>query len=446
MKARYLLLGLAISVVAVVGLLRLRRDPLGELFGEALPAWQIARTRPEGVARAEPARRMEKLAARRMPELVPLLALLDIDWPDDAKVRADASEVNAALRRRGVPYFLDVQAIRDQPIVLTYEREAIVPWRLEGGEARAVDVIRIRRLDRINIEMGLYGETERSQPLVYLDRVEARLASELPAAFATRPEQDEVERAVLAQVRRVLEGEAGAAPLGEAAAKLGERDRLFEAMRTRLHGEATVVVHPDRFLFGDDWADEMAPYARFSRPGGPLVLDTDLRAVTRADAALADARLQAPLQAAVLLFAGVVEAHEARHALDVEGVAPPPAELLDLLHGGDPRFATLANGELRAYLGEIHDGPAPACLSLAETIRGVYGRHAGRTPHFFARRVLLARFLAADGATPAGELTAPQLLEKLCARPDADLRRFAAETWARLYGTPLVAATRGPRR
>src|SRR5262249_38220413 len=140
----------------------------------------------------------------------------------------------------------------------------------------------IRRLDQLNIEMGLYGETDRSQPLVYLDRVEARLASELPAAFAGAPPGDEAERAVLVQVRRVLEGTVGAAPLAAAVAQLAERDRLFETMRTRLHGEATVVVHPERFVFGEAWADELAPYARFSHPGGPLVLDTDLRAVVRA--------------------------------------------------------------------------------------------------------------------------------------------------------------------
>ena len=73
---RYLIVGAVVAALAVGGLRRTRRDPMRELFVEALPGWQIARTRPEGegAPHSEPARRMEKLAARRLPVLVPLLA------------------------------------------------------------------------------------------------------------------------------------------------------------------------------------------------------------------------------------------------------------------------------------------------------------------------------------------------------------------------------------
>lgn len=441
-KARYLIIGATVIALVALGLARLRRDPLRELFAEAIPAWQVARTRPDGAARAEPARRMERLAARRLPALVGLFDRLDGEWPDDAKVRAVASEINAALRAREVPYHLDVQPIREQPIVLTYERQAVVPWRLPEG--RAVDVVRIRRLDHLNIEMGLYGEAAvRGEPVVYLDRIEARLADELPRAFQDRPGGDEVEQAVLAQVRRVLSAGPEGAALAESVRLLAERDRLFEVMRKRLHGDGMVIEHPDRFVFGEAWAEEMAPYARFSQPGGPLVLDTDLRAVARADDELASRDRHLPLERAVDLFAAVVEAHEAHHALDAPTGAPPPGELLELLSGTDPRFATLADNELRAYLGELHDGPASPCLALAESVRGVHGEHVGRTPHFFARRVLLARLGAGLEKPPE---TPAALLALLCALSDDELRRRAASVFQALYGTPLVPARRGAPR
>src|SRR5262245_58540829 len=183
MSSRRIALGLsvaaALGAAALLVWRRTRPDPAQVLFAEAIPDWQVERARAGSGAGGEAARAMLR-AAVPFPAVAPELARLDEAWPDERAVRASAAALNQALRAAGLRYFLDVQPVNGKPIVLTYAVEREVPWR--AGERR-VTVIRIRRLDRLNIEMGLYGETDGTQPLVFLDRIESRLVTDLPAAF-----------------------------------------------------------------------------------------------------------------------------------------------------------------------------------------------------------------------------------------------------------------------
>ena len=124
--------------------------------------------------------------------------------------------------------------------------------------------------------------------------------------------------------------------------------------------------------------------------------------------------------------------------------APPPArpvpDALAALVGDDPDFAVKADGELRAYLGEIHDASSAPCFSIVQGIRQVRGRYVPRTPHFFAQFLILGRLGGDEGlADPVG------LVHRLCAEPEPDLRARAAALWKDLYGSEMVPARREPR-
>jgi hypothetical protein len=438
---------LAVTVVAAAALAgrgvylrtRPRPEPARELMRTKLPAWQVARGGKSSAA-SRPEARALIAAAGRWPALASAFETLDRVWPDEAAVGAAVKSINGALADAGLRYFTNDQMVVGRPYVLSYDLIGRIPWRI--GD-RNVDVLRLRRLDTLNIEFAFDGFTEQGLPVVMLDRVEAMLARELPAMYAKRGEQrsgrfDDFDRIALGHFRAGLEARLGAG-VGEAAAALAERDRLLEEMRTRLRGDAVTLALADGFALGDAWLERLEPETRLTRPGGPLVLDTDLRAVARADDKLRDGPTARLLAAAVDLMALSTEAHEARHALDeVDPVGPPPPGLFEVMPESSTMMIGLADKELRAFLGELHDSPLPSCATLAQIMRTVYGRWARPEPHAFATRTIL-RQLGANAELDPAEQLAP-----LCALPDPELRARVATAWQKLYGAPMPASQRLP--
>jgi hypothetical protein len=248
---------------------------------------------------------------------------------------------------------------------------------------------------------------------------------------------NDFDRAAMARERRLLEARVGAG-LATAAADLAERDHLLEVMRTRLNGGELQFDPPDGFVLGEPWLSNLEPYTRFDRPGGPLLFDTDLHAVVRADEKLRAAPDAQLLAAAVDVLAGATEAHEARHALDEadpNGPPPPPA-LFEMMGESSTQFIGMAEAELRAYLGELHDSGSSACWVAAKMLRGVYGRNARRTPHFFATLTIIRQLDADPDRQPDARLAT------LCEMPDAELRGRVAAAWQKLYGAPMLAGQR----
>ena len=439
-RATIVTAGIALAAVAagggVAAYRRLRPDPAREMMRKALPAWQSARTHA-GQAGGEASREL-LASARRWPEVAAGFDAMDRAWPKDAEVRAAGKSVNRALATARLPYFVDIQRVGSQPIALSYELVTRVPWRIG---ARTVDVLRLRRLDELNIELGMYGATDEGLPVVLVDRIESDLANTLPAMYGREGEMrrhlNDFDRAALVRERRLLEARVGAG-LGAAAADLAERDRLLEVMRTRLHGGELQFDPPDGFVLGEPWLSNLEQYARFDRPGGPLLFDTDLHAVVRADEKLRTGANAQVLAAAVDVLASATEAHEARHALDEvnpDGPPPPPA-LFDVMGESSAQFVGMADAELRAYLGELHDTGSAACWVVSKMLRGVYGRGARRTPHFFATLTILRQLDPEPDREPAARLAL------LCDMPDAELRRRVAAAWQKLYGAAMLPGQR----
>lgn len=450
MKTRTILLGLA-AVLSITGVgaylkLRARPEPARELYRKALPAWQAARFRPDlGGPDSKEARAL-LAAAAPWPGLRTELARLDAVWPDDTAVRAAAEATNRAAQAAGLGYFIDVQNIRQRPILLTYEVAHRAQW--QAGE-RKIELLRLRRLDSLNVELAMLGETQGAQPRVLLDRIEASLARELPLMYPAggKPAPsspnyptNEVDLAALARLRAYLESKIGAGELAQTVEKLRARDELLESMRARFHRGSVQFSRPDGFVLGEAWVESMEPYTRLDRPGGPLMLDTDLRHVARADEELRDGTTAETLRRAIEHLAAITDVHEVRHALDVEP-PPPPAALLALFPSQDDRFPRMAGLEMRAYLAEMHHGAPPPCVIAAKLVRTVYGAGARRTPHFFAGFLIL-RELTTPATAEGTESQIPPIeqLTTLCGLPEATLRSRAGGLWQKLYGQPLQAA------
>jgi len=427
--------GGAAALVAVLN----RPPPVVTLLRTRLTQWQVERGRPDSVA-GGPAARALIGAARDWPAVATALEALDRAWPDEPAARNNVDWVNQALARSDLPYLIELWPAGDQPVILSHRIVGRVPWRV--GE-QTVAVLRLRRLDTLNVDFAMSGVTAEGLPIVLLDRVEAQLARDVPAAYgADRTERASLglnafDRAALKHLRAFLDQRLGT-EMAAVGAALVERDRLFEEMRGRLHdGRVQFEDTPERFVLGDDWLTKLSPETRSGRAGGPLILQTDLTAVVQADERLRSPGIARLLETVIELGARSVEAHEARHAADA-ATPPglPPSALFESMPDSSTRMVGAASGELRAFLGEVHDGGLPTCVSLATILRCLYGRGASRTPHAFAATVLLQQIDPDTNLEPAEQLDA------LCRLPDGELRTRLERIWQALYGGPMPAAHR----
>ncbi|HCF57063.1 MAG TPA: hypothetical protein DFS52_03575, partial [Myxococcales bacterium] len=191
-----------------------------------------------------------------------------------------------------------------------------------------------------------------------VDRVEESVIGELDAAFASEPQGNAVDRLARSRWRAEAESLAGGAELSKAVHRLQRRDSLLRALMSRLNDGRLRLEPPAGFAWGEAFFTRLEPYADRSRRGGPLILASDLRELRRADVALSEGRaaLDRVLEQELLR----IEAHEARHALDPRALPVPP-RLLEIVGDDDLEFATASERELRAFFGELLDGPAPRC-------------------------------------------------------------------------------------
>jgi hypothetical protein len=304
--------------------------------------------------------------------------------------------------------------------------------------ARIVDVVRLRRLDRLNVGLEETFTTAGGLPAVVLDRSEITVARELPAMYGhtsdRTPTLNHFDKAALGQVRALLEARLGPG-LAPAVADLAERDRLLQVMRSRFRHDRLSFNPPDGLVLGERWLGQLAPYAEYGNPGGQLVFEPDLRSVARADEKLRAKATVRVLTAAVDYLALPTEAHEAWRALDARDEAgPPPSQLFEMMENASTEFIGVTDREMRLYLGELRDAASPPCLGLAQMLRQLYGEEAAHSRHYFAAATIL-RELDAD-PDPKPE----PLLATLCALPEAELRGRVGSAWQKLYGSAMPPA------
>lgn len=419
---------------------RPKASPAQTLYQDLIPRWQATRFQ-EGSSKGDAAAQAVFAGASHWPSLQQQLRRIDDAWPAEQPVREATEAANQSATTAGLPYFLDVQPIRERPILLTYSVVKRTGWH---AGATAITALRVRRLDSLNIELAMLGETQHGQPRVLLDRIEANLSVELQRMYrpakpsSTSVEKQGLDDAALLKLRAHLESQIGAKTLSAAVAKLTAREALLESMRSRFHAGSVQLARPDGFVLGEAWVQSMEPYTQLGRPGGPLMLDSDLRQVARTDEELRAGPLADALHKAVDVIAAATDVHEIRHAIDVDPPAAP-AQLQGFFSQRDERFPRMAGLELRAYLSELSYGPLPPCVTIAKLLRSVYGESARRTPHFYASYVI-TRLLAGKPLDSRAEppTDAVALLDQLCNIPEPTLRRQSTELWQTLYGDVLV--------
>lgn len=442
--SRHLVVTLAAGVLVLggagLGAWKLARRPSQAhiLFSELIPKWSAERH--NGLAAAEARTAMMK-AAHRWPAVEAALRDVDAVFPDGAATGAALARLNAAARDVGLRFHVDPQTLKGRPILLTYTVEGGTRWWL--GE-RSVEVMRVRRLDHLNIELGLSGHAGNDRPVVMLDRLEPEVVDLVlgasDAQLPGRPAPNRTDKTVSGHWRRVMEGAADAGGLRAASELLQARASLFEKMQRRmLRPSAGRLLLPGRFVLGDAYFEELYDLADVGRPGGAMLFSGDVLDLERADGKLQGGEVRRALDAMLALETSMVEAHEARHALDPVQ-RPAPALLAEVMSGLTPDFVKSAELELRAFVAQIADAPVPPCLGTARIARDVRGSRARPTPHFYAGWVLLREM---SGEDPGHENT-PALLDALCALPDAELRGTAAAAYARLYGEAWTAAVVRP--
>ena len=433
-----------VVVIAVATLLlatRPSRDPV-QLYARLIPSWQIFRYQePRGSD--SPAARAMLRAARVWPPLAEELRRLDQSYPDD--VPPAVARANLAARAASVPYWLEIQTVKGRPVLLSHRVERIRHWR--SGD-RQIEVLHLRRQDNLNIEMGLVGQASSNGPLVFRDRIEEAWVDDLARAVLEGQEVEERDAAVNETGRTLiadLAREQVGAVLSELVKKTSERLVRFNIM---LHRMQVAVPQPSGLLWSERWFEYMEAQTKFAGGHGPLVFDSDLREVRRADQALRKPEYVQAMATLVGLRAETVEAHEARHALDEASPPLPPV----LRAWPDPDFAVQINQELRAYLGELHDAARASCLSIVELTRAAYAPKARPTPHFFAGRIIvhalsghaLPEAQPSPGkdasALPAGAAAIVDpinFMRSECAAKPADLHARVAELWRKLFGETM---------
>jgi len=407
--------------------------PERTLFRSQLPAWSIARSRSEGPA--ELATCLE--TAKPWPAVAAAIEKLPDAWNDKDEMKAAVRAINEAARGAGLKYWVDPQFLRNGPIFTTYDVLGRAQWKGGPGSA-TVEVLHVRRLDTVNIELGVLGHAGGDQPAVLRDRMELSVMRRLRTVDDEDQRANDVDEEATRLWKKTLASLVPAAGLDEAQKRLDLRETLARDMEKRLKGGKIHVARPERLGWGDDYFDFLEPYTSTRRRGGPLLLASDLRALRRADEALDDSAGLTALVQVIELEATRVEAHEITHALD-PAERDVPALLQSLVGENDVRFGHLAERELRAFIGELRDAKSPACLSVVSLGLQARGSGSTATAHFFAAHTLLATLAEVDGSRGLDVPTTVEVMQKLCALPDAELRARADKAATTLYGAPLSA-------
>lgn len=407
--------------------------PARFLFRKLLPNWEVERSR--GFA-PEQFDALQK-AAEPWPALKTSFDELEAAWPEREGITVASHRLNLVARDAGLDFWVDPMFPGRATVITTYEILERVNWSVvsDGGVADSIEAIHVRRLDGINLEMGLLGHASGSQPAILRDRIEVSVLDRLRLDADEHPNRvDELTNTLW---REQLAKLVDAKGLAEAERRVNLREKLLLDMEKRLKGGKVHVERPQRLVFGDEYFDIIEPYTSTRRRGGPLFLASDMRALKAADEALgASADLQTLIQV-IDLESRIVEAHEVRHVLDRRELEVP-TYLQSLVGQDDTRFGRMSERELRAFIGQLHDSKPPACLSVLSLAQLARGRNAQSTPHFFAAHALLATL--GDVDAPSG-LTRQQVVEvttQLCALPDAELRAKAEAAMETLYGVPMV--------
>ncbi|PZR13277.1 MAG: hypothetical protein DI536_13400 [Archangium gephyra] len=229
--------------------------PARFLFRKLLPNWEVQRSR--GFA-PEQFEALQK-AAEPWPGLKASFDELEAAWPEREAITTASNHLNLAARDAGLDFWVDPMVPGRATVITTYEILERVNWSVvtDGGVPDSVEAIHARRLDGINLEMGLLGHASGSQPAILRDRIEVSVLDRLRLDADEHPNR--VER-----ISAVIGFQTGVSALGSFEDRAVEgHDALFFGSSMELMTSWAELRHEDRI---SDWA--------FSNPGRTGAFDT----------------------------------------------------------------------------------------------------------------------------------------------------------------------------
>ncbi len=365
--------------------------PAGELLGRKLPAHVVALANGDEEGATRTGRELLSLAptvlgepvARELGAVMGHMERLVKSPGPPARELVTAYErgvvkLDAALAASGQPFFLDAElrAYQDraQPLLMSYyvQGEARV-----GGRHPSIRVVRLWRLDDLNIAQGLVGFTRPGidAAIVLLDQAEEALVRvTLPAAAPSgrvelvddetrergAPWVSEVEQAAtkVTVAYYASLGERRATDAMRIGTLLLRRRNLIRKWQRQLRGMGFELNVPRRLFPDVDYAKELWLKIPRDDLADWRELQSELRERLPAFEELRESFVQS------------VEQHEVQHRLDyARGTLEVPEFLCEITGCDDPRasgatFAGRARDEASAYLAQLARTPGSPVTEL----------------------------------------------------------------------------------
>lgn len=446
-------------------------EPGDKLFGEALPKLVIALDRharkdepvtEAGITRAEKNLLTEEHKAligdEAFTSLTNLAAACRATLIDGEDVTGDVDELNAALAKKGLAYYIDSDTRNrtKATTVMLYAHfvERVRVYEVPGGNTERV--LWLRRLDRLNQRTTLIGSTHDGSTAAVIRRnlVDTELMDKLlpmlkegtaHGLWSLRGREKraeykfDVERLAGKKMRdEIIALGVNPKHANKLGALLAERDKLFVLLRTQASANNVRIRIPKSYRF------DMEPFMVLRTVVGKQLL----RDLEKIDKALAAPDMGAVYSRVRNAYVTAVEHHEVHHRIDDHDTVPAALQpILGTVPEGErpSPFARRLMTELSAYLAEMGNSQLPV-TTYVRLMGFVFD--SGQWDSTYADTSLaiteaLARALdikygalVANGSVNRSELA--KLFTAILQKSPAELRAAAKKAYKETFGHDLA--------
>lgn len=372
--------------------------------------------------------------------------------------------LTALLKRRKLPYFVDVETLRQEqrtlPLMMSFYVQRESEYRAGSVRVRALD---LWRLDTLRVRFGALGYTRPRTPaaLVLLDQVESDLVrTVLPAIAPAEPAQlvdDETREQGLPWVRP-LEAAAGVA-VRKHFATLSADPHVIEV--GKLLSQRRALVRRWRATIADGRhqlrvPERLIPEADYSSDLHLRVANSDLYAWDELHGELMSKQNYAAFLRLREPYVLGIERHEVEHRLDFErGFRPVPSLVCRMLGIDNPLDAPAGSmqdrvsAEFSAYLAQLVEAPDSPLLELIVLSTHLLDARSGGGVYWYAALGVLSAVASEVGLDPEQLIgqrvereRVAQLLTQLMAQDTKSLRAAATRAYQQAFGEPVPHAVK----
>jgi hypothetical protein len=384
--------------------------------------------------------------------------------PEVERFHNAANDLAQQLKRRNLPYFVDVETLqrgpRIVPLSMSFYVQRESEYRAGSTRVRALD---LWRLDTLRVRFGALGYTRPRTPaaLILLDQIESDLVrTVLPAVAPGEPAQlvdDEtreqglpwvapLEKAVGTAIRKHFAALSADPHVVEVGTLLSKRRALVRRWRATLADGRHQLRVPERLI----------PEADYSTDLHLRVANSELYAWDDLHGDLMSKRNYAAFLAVREPYVLGVERHEVEHRLDfARGFRPVPASLCRMLGVEDALDAPIGSvqervsSEFSAYLAQLVEAPDSPMLELIVLSTHLLDARSGGGVYWYAALAVLSAVSAELGLQPEQLIgrrvereRVATLLTQLIAQDPKAIRVAARRAYEQAFGEPVPHAVK----